>query len=29
MPFGRPTVEDMLYGLGVVLARNFPARGTA
>ena len=29
MPFGRPTVEDMLFGLGVVLARNFPARGTA
>jgi peroxiredoxin len=29
MPFGRPTVEDMLFGLGAVLARNFPARGTA
>ncbi|HEX6103249.1 MAG TPA: peroxiredoxin-like family protein, partial [Alphaproteobacteria bacterium] len=29
MPFGRPTVDDMLFGLGVVLARNFPARGTA
>ena len=29
MPFGRPTVDDMLFGLGAVLARNFPARGTA
>ena len=29
MPFGRPSMEDMLFGLGVVLARNYPARGTA
>jgi peroxiredoxin len=29
MPFGRPTVDDLLFGLGVVLARNYPARGTA